>query len=96
VEIIYILTLRWPVVVALAKATWRYYRRLQDIVAAPHPPPIGCVARWTRGLDFGDQVLSRGLAWCERYGSLQAIYREAAEHLRAGIRSSERLAHPVL
>jgi hypothetical protein len=28
VEILYILTLRWSVVVALAKATWRYYTRV--------------------------------------------------------------------
>jgi hypothetical protein len=30
VEIIYILTLRWPVTVVLAKATWRYYSQLRD------------------------------------------------------------------
>jgi hypothetical protein len=96
VELVYILTLRWPVVVALAKATWRYYRRIQEMVAAPHPPPIGMAAKWTRGIDSPDYTLSRGLAWCSTYDSLAAIYREAADHLRAGISSSQRLAHPVL
>jgi hypothetical protein len=28
VEALYVLTLRWPVEVALAKATWRYYTRV--------------------------------------------------------------------
>jgi hypothetical protein len=78
VELIYILTLRWPVVVALAKATWRYYRRIQGMVAAPYPPPIGLAARWTRGIETGGYTLSKGLTWCERYESITAIYREAA------------------
>ena len=48
-EVVYILTLRWPVVVALAKATWRYYTHIQRLVAAPNPPPIAVMARWSRG-----------------------------------------------
>jgi hypothetical protein len=88
VELVYILTLRWSVVVALAKATWRYYTRVQQMVASPHPPPVGLAARWTRGLDSEDYILSRGLTWCQGYQSLGDIYREAQEHLRAGISSS--------
>jgi hypothetical protein len=53
-------------------------------------------ARWTRGVDRGDFILSRGLTWCQSYQSTGDIYREALDHLRAGISSSQRLSHPFV
>lgn len=29
VEVVYALTVRWPLEVALAKASWRFYRRVE-------------------------------------------------------------------
>ena len=45
-ELVYILTLRWPLAVALAKATWRYYRRVRDMATSEDPSPLGMAARW--------------------------------------------------
>ena len=47
-ELVYILTLRWPLAVALSKATWRYYRRVRDMAASGDPGPLGVTARWAQ------------------------------------------------
>lgn len=45
-EIVYILTLRWPLAVAIAKAIWRYYRRVREMTTSEDPCPLGIAARW--------------------------------------------------
>ena len=34
VEVLYILTLRWPLTVVMAKAVWRYYARVGRMVSS--------------------------------------------------------------
>jgi hypothetical protein len=53
-------------------------------------------ATWTRGVDKEDYILTRGLTWCQSYQSTGDIYREALDHIRPGISSSERLSHPFV
>ena len=95
-ELVYILTLRWPLAVALAKATWRYYRRVRDMATSEDPSPLGMAARWAQAQDVGGYVLQRGLEWMGQYGSIQEIYQQARAQQRAAIRESARLAHPAL
>mgnify|MGYP006365226943 FL=1 len=49
-EVLYVVTVRLPLEVILAKAVWRYYRRLAP-GASPDYPPLGVVAAWARAQD---------------------------------------------
>jgi hypothetical protein len=43
IEVIYLLTLRWPVTVVLAKATWRYYSQLRERQQTSKASPLAQV-----------------------------------------------------
>ena len=45
-EILYAVSLRVPLQVLVAKATWRYYRRMTTLSREQQCPPIGVVAKW--------------------------------------------------
>lgn len=49
VEVLYILTLRWPLTVVMAKAVWRYYARVGRMVSSQEADPIAEVTRWAVG-----------------------------------------------
>ena len=40
--------------VSLAKAVWRYFRRIQDLSITPNLPPIGAIVRWLCQLSSPD------------------------------------------
>ena len=45
-ELLYILAMRHPLEVPIAKAVWRYFTRMHSL-RDKHPcPPVGMVARW--------------------------------------------------
>jgi len=56
-EVLYILSLRWPVSLALAKATWRYYDRVRRLLGEGKQAPIVQLARWARIQDPGVYTL---------------------------------------
>lgn len=50
-EVLYAVTMRWPVEVLVAKATWRYYHRVLSLSPARDGFPIAGLARWVRTLE---------------------------------------------
>ena len=50
-DIIYILTLRWPLEVSLGKASWRYYQHLGQVMGAGEGTPVATVATWAMRQD---------------------------------------------
>ena len=95
-EVIYILTLRWPLEVALGKATWRYFQRVQQLMGAGEETPVAIVATWAVRQDTDSYTLQQGLQWSRAYRSASALYDEARGLLYSGIQESTRLSHPAL
>lgn len=48
-EVLYVLSLRWPLTVVVAKAVWRYYARIRRMVDAQESAPIVQAIRWAVG-----------------------------------------------
>lgn len=44
--VLYAATMRFPLEVLLAKASWRYYTRVESLASSQDPPPVGLLAQW--------------------------------------------------
>ena len=84
-EVIYILTLRWPLEVALGKASWRYYQRLGQLMGTGEEIPVATVATWALRQDTDSYTLQQGLMWSRGYRTATAFYDEARGLLYRGI-----------
>lgn len=100
--ILYIVACRWPIEVLLAKASWRYYHRVNSLMGTSSsssptsPMPIATISRWTLAQAPGTYPLQRGLAMASSIPSAPAIYAAWLTTLRADLATSTRLAHPHL
>jgi hypothetical protein len=52
IEVVYLLTLRWPVTMVLAKATWRYYSQLRERQQTSRSSPLAQATQWAQGQDM--------------------------------------------
>ena len=84
-----------PLHVSLAKAVWRYFRRIQDLSITPNSPPIGAIVRWLRQLSSPDPyTVFVGIKVSHSMLSEKDFYTNLFGQLKAEIRSSARLALP--
>lgn len=47
-EVVYVVAMRFPVEVLMAKAIWRYFSRVRELAGGSDCPPVGLVVRWLR------------------------------------------------
>lgn len=47
-EVVYVVAMRFPVEVLMAKAIWRYFSRAGELAGGRVCPPVGLVVRWLR------------------------------------------------
>lgn len=92
----YVLTAHWPVEVELAKAVWRYYTRVIDLIRKKPYTPVAVAAKWARCQEGGSYTLAEGLRFATTAGTVQQLYTAWARTIVRGLRESTRLAHPFL
>jgi hypothetical protein len=75
VELLYVATLRWPLEVVLLKAAWRYFNRVQELIAREPATPIAVAAKWARNQGGTELGIAHGLALLDQIEEVGAIYK---------------------
>ena len=88
VEVMLVALVRWPLELLLAKAAWRYYRRVAELQGKPGAPPVAQLAGWLRTAPAEVYPAGEGMDFAAAVDTVAELYRAWERWLRAGIRAS--------
>ena len=94
--ILYISANKHPLYIHIAKAAWRYFRRVQELSITPNLPAIGVIPRWLHQLPCSSSfTISAGLQHYASATTEEDFYTLALTSLQTQLQQSNRLSLPA-
>ena len=76
---------RWPLEVLLAKAVWRYFKRVHGDMVGAQDHPVSMVAKWATSVSVEGIELVQGMRFAVEVENVGGLYRAWGATLRRGI-----------